>query len=289
MTKLPMGSAPARAAVRGTRSWRAAAVAVCATTCALITACSSMTGGADKPLTATNAIQLTANETQKLTSLAGSLSLQAGGVNTSGSFQFQLKPSLVVEASMNSSLSGQGINIDEILTGTALYLKIPGLSAVASKPWEEIQLSSLSGSLGSAFNQLLQTAQNSDPLTQLQELTASKNARKVGSQVIDGVPTTEYAGTITPSAGLAKLPPGLRQNFGSALSQLKGSISWNVWIDDGHNLRKLTESYSLAGSPFMLTMTVTSINQPVSVTLPPASQVNVLDGNSLHISGLAGS
>jgi hypothetical protein len=286
MTKLPLGSPPRRAAVRGARSWRPAGVAVCAATCALIAGCSSGAGGVAKPLDPAAAIQLTADETQNVTSLAGNVSFQTGGINASGTFQFQLKPSLVVEEGLNASVSGQAITVDEILSGTALYLKIPGLSAVAGKPWDEIQLSGLSGGLGAGLNQLIQNAENSDPLTQVQELTASKDARQLGTQVVSGVRTTQYAGTITPSAALAKLAPSLRQYLGSALNQLQGSISWNIWIDSQHNLRKLSESYTVAGSKFSLTMTVTAINQPVAITLPPASQVGVLSASSLNFGGL---
>jgi hypothetical protein len=275
MTKVRMGSAPGRAAVRGTRSWRSAGLVVCAATCALIAGCSSGAGSAAKSLNPATAIQLTADETQNVTSLAGNVSFQTGGINASGTFQFQLKPSLVVEESLNASMSGQTVNVDEIFSGTALYLKVPRLSA-SSKPWYEVQLSGLSGSAAAALNELIQNAENSDPLTQLQELTASKDARQVGTQVIAGVQTTQYAGTINPSAALAKLQPILRQYLAPALSQLQGSINWNVWTDAQHNLRKLTESDTAAGSTFSLTLTVASINQPVTVTLPPASQVSIL-------------
>lgn len=286
MTKMSMSSAPRLSTVRGARSWRAAAVAACAAASALLTACSSLGGaggtGSAKPVTPATAIRLAADETQTVTSLGGNISIAAGSVNVAGTFQFQLKPSLVVEESLNASGSGQSAAIGEILSGTALYLKVPGLSTHAGKPWVEINLSGLSGGLGAALNQLIQNAENSNPLTQTEELTASKDARLVGTQVIDGVKTTHYAGTITPSAALEKLAAGLRQDLSSAMSQLQGDISWNIWIDAQHNLRKLTETYTVAGAPLNLTMTVTSINQSVTIALPPASQVIVLPTSALN-------
>lgn len=287
MTKMPMPSAPGQRAVRSARSWRAAAVAACAAASALITACSSAAGGgaaghtsAPKPVTPTTAIRLTADETQSVTSLAGAITIRAGSVNVGGTFQFQLKPSLMVDENLNASEGGQSAAIDEILSGTTLYMKVPGLSHTG-KPWVEINLSGLSGNLGAALNQLLQNAETSNPLTQTQELTASKDAREVGTQVIDGVSTTHYAGTLSPSAALAKLAPSLRQDLSSTMDQLQGSITWNIWTDAQHNLRQLSETYTVAGSPFTLTMSVTSINQPVSITLPPASQVTVLPASAL--------
>lgn len=288
MTKMSMSPAPRQSAVRGARSWRGAAVIACAAASTLITACSALGGagsagsaGSAKPVTPTTAIRLAADETQTVTSLGGNISIAAGSVNVAGTFQFQLKPTLVVAESLNASGSGQSAAIDEILSGTALYLKVPGLSGRAGKPWVEINLSGLSGGLGAALNQLIQNAENSNPLTQTQELTASKDARLVGTQVIDGVKTTHYAGTIAPSAALGKLAAGLRQDLSSAMSQLHGNISWNLWIDSQHNLRKLTETYTVAGQPLNLTMTVSSINQPVTIALPPASQVSTVPASAL--------
>jgi hypothetical protein len=288
MTKMPMHSAPGQSTARGVRSWPAAAVAACAAASALITACSSVAGGAgaSKALTPATAIRLTADETQSVTSLGGTISIEASSVNVNGTFQFQLKPALVIEESLNASGSGESTAIDEILSGTALYLKVPGLSSQTGKPWVEINLRGLSGTLGAALNQLIQNAETSNPLTQTQELTASKNAHEVGTQVIDGVSTTHYAGTLTPSAALAKLSPSLRQDLSSAMGELQGNIAWNIWTDSQHNLRKLTESYTVAGSPLNLTMTISSINQSVSVTVPPAGQVTVLPASALSGSNL---
>jgi hypothetical protein len=286
MTTMPM-SPPARGAVRSVPTWRAAAVAACAAATALITACSAGGSAAEQPLTPTSAIRLAADQTQNVSSLGGTLSLEYNNSSVSGTFQFQLKPSLLVEENLGASLSGQSTEIAEILTSSAVYVKIPGLSSQPGKSWIEVPFSSLSGSLGAALNELIQDAQSGDPLTQAQELTASKDAHEIGTQVIDGVSTTHYAGTLTASAALAKLSPSLRKDLSSELSQLQGNITWNVWLDSQHNLRKLTENYSLSGSPFSLTMTVTSLNHPVTVTLPPASQVTVLPASDLSGNGLS--
>jgi hypothetical protein len=288
MTKMSTNPAPGlRAMVRSARSRRGAAVAVCAASCALVAACSSGGPAAEQPLTPTAAIRLAAEQTGNVTSLGGTLSLLEGGSNNvSGTFQFQLKPSLLVEENLGATVSGQTETIGEILTSTAVYVKIPGLSAEAGKPWIEVPFSDLSGSLGSALTQLIQEAQSGDPLTQAQELTASKDAHQVGTQVIDGVSTTHYAGTLTGSAALAKLSPSLRKDLSSVLRQLQGHITWNAWLDSQHNLRKLTESYTVDGMALSLAMTVTSINQPVTVTVPPASQVSILPASALSGSGL---
>ena len=52
----------------------------------------------------------------------------------------------------------------------------------------------LSSKSGVSFGSLLQNLESSNPLDQTKLFTASKDVRVVGTQTIDGVPTTEYAG-----------------------------------------------------------------------------------------------
>ena len=264
---------------------------------ALITGCSSSAAAATT-LNPTTAIKLAADQTQKMGSMAGTVSYQTSGKcnveydpengtstsycsGASGTFQLQLKPSLTVETTLNV-----GLPVEEILTGTDVYLKvpipdIPQDSAQASKPWFETPLSGQSADLSDTVNQMVQEAvEYGDPLTLLQELTASKNARETGTQEIDGVNTTCYTGTVAPSAAAATLSPSFRSYLDPDLKTIQGDISWSIWTDSQHNLRKLTENYTQEGTKFSLTITVTSINRPVTVKLPPPSQVTVLSASS---------
>jgi hypothetical protein len=273
-----------------------ASAVVWAAVSALVTGCSSGAAAANALNPATE-IKLAAGQTQKLTSLAGTVSYQTSGKCTveydpengtstsycsgaSGTFQLQLKPSLMVETSLNV-----GLPVEEILTGTDVYLKmpipdIPQDAAQASKPWFQTPLPGHGGDLSDTVNQMVQEAvEYGDPLTLLQEITASKNARETGTEVINGVNTTCYTGTLTPSAAAGTLSPSLGSHLDPDLKAIQGDISWSIWTDSQHRLRKLTENYTQGGTKFSQTITVTSINQPVTVKPPPPSQVTVLTAN----------
>jgi hypothetical protein len=268
---------------------RVAAVALSAGAVALITGCSAGSAGAAKPLTARAAITLAADETQRVNSVAETLSAQLSGnvsETTSGTVQMQLRPDLLVDENLNISAEGQVYAMDEIVNTKAIYLKSRAFSALTSqthKPWIEIPLSSLSPNLGSSLSQLLQNLQNGNPVAQTRMLAAAANVRAVGTQVVNGVSTTHYTGSFTASSALAKLSPSLRAELSPLLKLVSGAIRFDVWIDGQHVARKITESYTIFGDTMHVTANVTAVNQPVHIVLPGPRRVSVQSASQLGV------
>jgi hypothetical protein len=48
-------------------------------------------------------------------------------------------------------------------------------------------------------------------------------------------------------------------------------ISFHEWIDGQHHMRQVIENETVKGHAVTTTMNVTGINQPIQLTLPPAS------------------
>ena len=114
-------------------------------------------------------------------------------------------------------------------------------------------------------------------------LAAAKDVRAVGTQTIDGVSTTHYTGTYSLSAGLAKLPASQRAVAQKGLQTLGvKTVRFNVWIDGQHQTRKIIVAEAGSVENMTMTMQVTGINQPVRVTLPPASQVATIPASALQ-------
>jgi hypothetical protein len=271
-------------------SWPAVAVAMCAGTCALATACSAASPAdtsSPKQPTPQQAITLAADDTGQVNGLAGDISLRAGSIaSVSGTLQLQVRPTLLMDLDLNGALGGTSGSISEILTTSALYMQMPGLSELDNgKPWAEIPFSELSGSLGTTLSQAMSDVQESNPLEQTQIFATSKLVHKVGTQVINGINTTQYAGTVSPSAALAALPSSQSKQLAPMLKLVTGDISFNVWIDNSHVVRKVTENKTISGQAVAATVTVTSINQPLTVSIPPASQVYNLPASLLSGSG----
>jgi hypothetical protein len=261
---------------------------------ALIAGCGGGSGGtgsaAPRPLTPHQVITLAADESQHVNSIAANMSMVIAGTvseTLTGNIQVQLKPILLADENLIISSQGQTIPMTDIVSAKAVYLKSAAFSSLTGqtgKTWIKIPLTEMSGT-GSALSSLLQDVQNGDPLTQTSMLAASKNVRAVGTQVIDGVRTTHYAGTFTAAAALAELPANLRTQLAPMLKLITGDIQFNAWIDAQHQLRKLTETETVMSETVNMTMDVTSVNQPVHVSLPPARRTMVLPASAFNAGG----
>ena len=275
---------------------RLAALAGAAT---VLAACSSG-GGTPSPsartsvaaLSARQTIRLAADTAQRVTSFNGTMGITMnltgqGTVTMSGTIAEQLSPSLEAEIDF-ATLEGGGQalpgGLDEIVTKQAVYIKMSMLAQAlhTSKPWVKLPLSELGSLTGADLNQLFSQAQANNPLAQTQMLTASPDVHKVGAGVIGGAPVTEYAGTYSVAKGLSSLPAGLRSTLSSQIASLGIKTSkFHVWIDGQHQVRKII--LDLTGSKLTetVTETITSVNQPVSITLPTGDETYTIPASAL--------
>lgn len=272
----------AMALISGPRRRAAAAGLSVAAVLALAAACSSAgTGsaagnGSPAALAPRQALLDAAVQARRVNSAVETLAIQESGTTsstTTGTVRFRLRPNLEADEDLHVSAAGQNTEIKIIITGTALYFSEPTLASQVGKPWVEIQLAALHGTSLAALAQLVQSLQNNDFANQSQLLTAAKDTHVVGTQTLDGVHTTEYAGSFRASDGLKALPASTRKLLAPELKALGNSvISFSEWIDGQHHLRKVTEVETVNGNVVHTTINITAINQPVQITLPPASQ-----------------
>lgn len=264
---------------------------------ALLAGCgtSGSQGATAKPaaLSATQEMQLAAQTARNANSFTGTSTIEmtaaAGKTTIAASFAEQLRPSLLARVDVSSmripglalpsgtSLSG----MSEILTPSALYLKWPFLTSQlhTGKPWIKIPLSALNSSSGINLSSLINQFSSNQPLTQTRMLAGATNVRRVGTGTVGGVPVTEYTGTVSLAKGLAALDPKTRATLSQALSKAGiSSAHFTIWMDAQHLVRKSVVTENGSALSEVITTTVTSINQPVSVQVPPDSQVTTPPG-----------
>jgi hypothetical protein len=259
-------------------------------------------GGQQTAHTAQQAVQLAASTADSVNSFEATISVQAtadAGSGTGGTSAFhlagtvteQIHPSLLAKADYSTfTVAGQSLaeGMSEIITANAVYVKLSLLTQAlhTSKPWLEVPFSSLKSGKGQSLSSLLRQLQTSNPLTQTKLLAGATDVKKVGTGTIDGVPVTEYTGSYSMTQALAKLPASLRASLSQDIEKAGfKSARFTVWVDGQHQVRKsiITE----AGSSFTetVTTTVTSINQPVSIQVPSASQTTTLPASALSPGG----
>ncbi|HEX9032037.1 MAG TPA: hypothetical protein VF834_09350 [Streptosporangiaceae bacterium] len=187
-----------------------------------------------------------------------------------GTVQIRLRPAPIIEAKFNiGSKTTSSIKLDEILTGNAVYFKNPAFAKKTGKSWIKVDRSQLNGKSSVSVAAMLQNLEGSNPLDQTRLFTSSRDVHRVGTQVINGVATTEYAGTYSPSVAFAQLPAKMRTLLGPTLRSMgRTHVRFHIWIDAQHLIRKADDSTTARGQTYLTTFVVTSVNQPIKVTLP---------------------
>jgi hypothetical protein len=235
-------------------------------------AASSGTGSAASG-SAGSALLTAASQAQSINSAVTTLKIQVSGSQAStetGALQYQRTPSMMSQ-DMHIAAEGGNTEIKMILTGTDMYFSEPGLPT--GKTWMKFGLAALKGKSAS-FAQLIQSMQSNNFTNQAQLFAVAKNAHVVGQATIDGVATTEYAGSFKASDAVSALSPDVRNVLGAQLKSLGDSVvSFREWIDGQHHMRQVIENETVKGHAVTTTMNVTAINEPVKIALPAASEI----------------
>jgi hypothetical protein len=246
----------------------AAAVIVAAVAIAIATG----SGGAVAQ-TPAQALDAASRGTTGLRSFSATMTEQFGGAGTARAAFAEQRSPFLMSMNMTEQIAGHTLPISIITTTTTMYIKlgnVPGVPRQLAGKWIKISLSGL------GINPLISLTQGSggyNPVSEVQMLGAGAHVRDAGTQVIGGVQTTRYSGSFAMAAALKHLPASVRSLLSPIETEISGQVHFTVWIDGQHRIRQLAETENAANVPVHMTMTFTGFNQPVTVTIPPASQV----------------
>jgi hypothetical protein len=200
-------------------------------------------------------------------------------VSTTGTLQFVRKPTLVLAEDMTITAAGKSTQVKAIITDTALYLNEPSLASQVGEPWIKVDLSALQTGALASLGQMVQSMQSNNFVDMTELFAASSDIRIVGTATVDGVPTTEYAGSFQATQLAKALAPGVQKALAPALQALGNStVDFNIWLDGQRNPRKVTETETINGLTVSTALTISGINQPIQITIPPASQTYTQPG-----------
>jgi hypothetical protein len=199
-------------------------------------------------------------------------------------------------ASSGARPSG-GLQMDEIFKSSTLYL---GSSLLAGKlpggaHWMKVDLSHVGGGLGLSLQQF--AGGQSNPAQMLDYLKGHSSMAVVGHDVVRGVSTTHYHGTIDLSHVADSLPAGERAKLRSTLSKViaqtgDGRLPVDVWIDAHRLVRRLMIVFSIAAGPQKVQMSFTidlfGFGPTPAVTTPPAAETYEVTGKALSAIGASG-
>ncbi len=223
----------------------------------------------------------------KQASLSGAVTVNASGKKVSITLNGQLD--LVTHDGIVNvdlgSVTSQPVSIEERIVNGIVYVNFGSLFGaldqglppeLAGKPWVSIDPKALIGHPGAAGQ--LGTTGGTDPTGQLAALRGIQNAQKVGSDDIDGTPTTHYRGTVDVKTAIANAPQSVQQQVAAALASIPGGkVPVEVWLDAGGAVRKLslalTPTVNGKKTSVQVSFRLGDLSTPVNVTPPPPDQV----------------
>ncbi|GAA0549006.1 hypothetical protein [Actinomadura livida] len=217
---------------------------------------------------------------------------QGGSGEIRANGQFQLRPTLQFSAKLDEFSRGgksvPGAQGQALFTGDVLYAKVPQLAKFVSggKPWLKIDVDRASQHTGFDIQGLIGQVEKVDPAEQTKMFTGSKDARRVGTEKVDGVETTHYTGTVTVQDALNRLDAESREKVRKWLpaEDAQHKINFDLWTDAENLPRKLVSKMSgEQGETGTVTVLYSDYGESFKVNPPPSDQVG-----ELSIAGLLG-
>lgn len=180
---------------------------------------------------------------------------------------------------MRESVAGHDVTIVERMSGLIAYMRLPSQPALqrltGGKPWIELDFGRALGGLG--FSAL--PGQGANPTQFLDYLrTVGAKTTKVGTETIDGSPTTHYHVLVDLDNYPQLFPPAKRAAAGRGVTTLESvmgthTMPMDAWIDSHALLRRMSFSFGECIQSQRLTMSMTmnlSHYGPQTVPSPPS-------------------
>jgi hypothetical protein len=265
-----------------------AAVAACGAVLLAVQGCTSGPSNpparspahAGKPLPLNHALTLAQIRGSHETSMRANINVQVTTVTkrgtthstTTGTVQAQRTPAPISDSNLVIVSAGHRVPMEEIETGSTIYLKLASLAGNTGKPWVAVNAAGAAPGLG--------TGTGVNPLSSQHFLSVSKNLHEVGTAVVNGVSTTEYDGSYPISALLAGLPAKAKRKLAGKIKGA-GPAQLSVWLSSNGQLQKLMTTEAIPPQTITTTIDITAVNVPIHIAIPPASQVARIPANAL--------
>ncbi|MBW8485144.1 hypothetical protein [Actinomadura parmotrematis] len=277
------------------RSYAVAAGSTAVGAALLLSGCNADgTGGTDAnlKLTANQALIKTSQKAAKANTFKADVTVkdtsEGGQVHATG--QFRLRPDLAFSAQVDSASKGSASiplsGSQAIFTSDTLYVKAPSQLRqfiAGGKPWLKIDVTQLQQRTGVDVKGLVGQVEQADPAQQTKMFTGSKDVRRVGTETVDGVKTTHYAGSVTVKDALAQLDAQQRSKASQWLSNAdqNSRIKFDLWSDGDNLPRKLVSTGQGKDDNGSVQVLYTDYGKSVTVNAPPSDQVGQLSLNGL--------
>jgi hypothetical protein len=255
---------------------------------AALTACSGSTGktasdaaskgvsGAKSAVVSVaDALSLTTKKTSTFTTAKMNMTMVIPKVGTSVMTGTVSHNPIALDATMTNPQLPDGMHL--LMSGTTEYVNMgaAGAKEFGGKHWLKMDFSKM-GAAGKALADSVNKSNSQDPATSVKLLTASGDVKRVGTETVDGVSTTHYAGTVDLKK-LASSDPDLKVIADQAAKTGMTTEKVDMWVNDQSLPVKFHETATTSQGPMDITIHYSDFsNTPVKITVPPASDTEDL-------------
>ena len=148
------------------------------------------------------------------------------------------------------------------------------------KSWLKFDMSAADGGAGAGGMGAAGGQARKNPAADSTFLDGSKDVKKIGSETVEGVRTTHYAGTVTLAdlkASLTGKDQATREKRQKSVDQYDklgvDAFTMDLWIDGEQHTKQFRMRGDADKGPLDMTVTFLDLNKPVTVTAPPAKDV----------------
>jgi hypothetical protein len=191
-------------------------------------------------------------------------------VTLTGQVQLQRTPLRLAEQ-LTIAAGGQTVQLSAIVTARAIYVE----SLSQPGTWIKVPLPRVFRTT------LVPELRNADPTAQARLILAAGHSRLAGQQSVGGVKTSRYVVSVAPAVALSLLPSKLRALLAPLASLIVGDIHYVLWIGPGGQLKQYRVAERTFNARIALIETITSVDQPVDIAIPNATQAPSLGGGVL--------
>jgi len=190
----------------------------------------------------------------------------------------------------SAALPSGTLQIEELMKPSTIYVGSPLFSERLPNGarWMKIDLEQVGGALG--MNLASSTNGQSNPAEFLEYLRADGgDVSSLGQEVVDGVTTTHYRGTIDVQKLVQTLPQAERNKLKPELEQVAPQgIPFDAWIDQHHLVRRMAMTFSIdqggQSARMQFTVDLSEFGPTPPVQAPAESEV--YDGTQAALQGL---
>jgi len=163
------------------------------------------------------------------------------------------------------------IKLTFLLVDGGVYLKLPSNLNQSGKPWVKATAESSSPVLRQLAS-LASSVEQSASLSQYGSFAAAASSLKtVGVERVNGAPATHYslmvAVTKVPSSAFTQATKAALEKAGVT------EIPEDLWVDEQGRPVKGSNRFTVHGQVVTSAFTMSRFNKPVTITVPPASQL----------------